>query len=169
MAKNLLYELIRRAVDTQATKQPKAKPVVMSGTTATYGGGIRKDTSLNTYGRSGNDAKTPTQEIMQVGGAHIDQSFANSHLNEGPTPGRIPRPYNARNAAKEGKDITGTPSGDVGLLLGISGVSAGGMGDAAFIPHTSIVRPGGRSSASLRTIDDGAQIPGVFVADATRR
>jgi hypothetical protein len=121
-------------------------------------------------GLMGNDHPTPTTERFVVGAdPKRFADIANSHLNDGPTPGRISRPYNDRNIGKLGNGMSGQLVGEVGLLLNISGVDAGGLGDAMYIRHTSVLRPAGKSVGSLRTIDDGAQIPGVYLADPTRR
>jgi hypothetical protein len=170
MADNRFFNLIRQKKDTQSTKTVSL-PVVMSGTKPTFTTQVRKSDSLTEQiatGRMGNEFVTPTPERFILEADHERyQDIANSHLSEGPTPGRIPRPYNDRQAGKIGRG--NTPEGRTSLLLGLSGVSAGGLGDAMYIPHTSIVRPAGRASGSLRTIDDGAQIPGVYLADPTRR
>src|ERR1035437_5780849 len=170
MANNRFTNLIRRKPDTQPTKAATL-PVVMSGTKPAVTGNIHKSDSLTEQvatGRMGNDFPTPTPERFVINAdKERYQDIANSHLSEGPTPGRIPRPYNDRQAGKIGSP--NTPEGRNTFLLGLSGVSAGGQGDAMYIQHTSIIRPAGRASGTLRTIDDGAQIPGVYLADPTRR
>lgn len=170
MSNKSFLALLRRKKDTQSTQERKL-PVVMAGTTKAVLGNLHKSDSLTEQvatGRMGNDYNYPYAERF-VNGADKEryQDIANSHLSEGPTPGRIPRPYNDRMYGKVGK--FNTPNGITSLLLNISGVSAGGEGDAMYIPHTSTLRPAGRASGSLRTIDDGAQIPGVYLADPTRR
>src|ERR1035437_6369397 len=170
MANNILLNILRRKKDTQSTKAVPL-PVVMSGTKPTYATQVRKSDSLTEQiatGRMGNDFVTPTPErfILEADKERY-QDIANSHLSEGPTPGRIPRPYNDRMLGKIGRG--NTPAGHTTLLLGLSGVSAGGQGDAMYIQHTSVIRPAGKAAGSLRTIDDGAQVPGVYLADPTRR
>lgn len=170
MGNNRFWNLIRIKRDTQSTQQPKL-PIVMSGTTKAVPGNLHKSDSLTEQvntGLMGNDFVTPTPERFVIeADKERYQDIANSHLSEGPTPGRIPYAFNDRMAGKVGK--FNAPAGITSLLLNISGVSAGGEGDAMYIPHTSILRPGGKASGSLRTIDDGAQIPGVYLADPTRR
>jgi hypothetical protein len=170
MSNKSFLTLLRRQKDTQSTKQVPL-PVNMAGTEPTFASKIRKSDSLTEQvatGLMGNDFVTPTPERFIIDAdKERYQDIANSHLSEGPTPGRIPRPYNDRMAGKVGRN--NAPAGVTSLLLNISGVSAGGLGDAVYIPHTSIVRPAGKASGSLRTIDDGAQIPGVYLADPTRR
>lgn len=100
---------------------------------------------------------------------HRLQDFANSHLSEGPNPGRIPHFWNNRNSGKIGRNITGNPSGDQGLALEITGVPSGGVGDGAFILHNQIPRGVVVARAFQRTVDDAANIPGVYVSDPTRR
>jgi hypothetical protein len=177
MALPNFWKTIRQRANNQATKNKGAagsaqKPIRMSGTVVkTLGSKPHPSdaiTEQTATGCTGNDWVTPTRQRF-VEGADNEryQDIANSHLSEGPTPGRIPRPYNDRMLGRLGKGHT--PDGNIGLLLNITGVSAGGQGDAMYIPHTSILRPAGKSLGSLRTIDDGAQIPGVYLADPTRR
>jgi hypothetical protein len=170
MADNRFFNLIRKKKDTQSTKADPL-PVVMSGTEKAVPGNLHRSDSLTEQiatGRMGNDFTYPTIERFILEADHERyQDIANSHLSEGPTPGRIPRPYNDRTAGKIGSP--NTPEGRNTFLLGLSGVSAGGQGDAMYIQHTSVIRPAGKASGSLRTIDDGAQVPGVYLADPTRR
>jgi hypothetical protein len=173
MADSRFFRLIRTKKDTESTKQPKL-PVNLAGTKPTINGAIHKSTAMgddNPNGRTGNNWVTPTPERFEINQDPGDrlQDIQNSHLSEGPNPGRIPRPWNDRNNGRiDGKGTTDR-AGQIGLLLNLSGVSAGGLGDAMYIPHTSILRPAGKSVGSARTIDDGAQIPGIFLADPTRR
>lgn len=177
MALPNFWKAIRQKADNQAAKHKGAAgsaqtPIRMSGTVVRTlqskphtSDSITEQTAT---GHMGNDYVTPTPERFVEGqDRERYQDIANSHLSEGPTPGRIPRPYNDRMMGKIGKG--NTPNGNTSLLLSISGVSAGGQGDAMYIPHTSVLRPAGKSVGSLRTIDDGAQIPGVYLADPTRR
>jgi hypothetical protein len=170
MADSRFLNLIRKPKDNQATKAVPL-PINEAGTKPTYASRVRKSDSLTEQvatGGMGNDFVTPTPERFILGGDRERlQDIANSHLSEGPTPGRIPRPYNDRMLGKIGRG--NTPAGRTTLLLGLSGVSAGGLGDAKYIPHTSVIRPAGKAAGSLRTIDDGAQVPGVYLADPTRR
>src|ERR1035437_1407263 len=94
--------IVRRAGDTQSTVVDK-NDVVMSGTTAPIVGSLTKSDSLqeqDPHGWEGNDWKTPGPEIWEINADPGDrlQDIANSHLSEGPTPGRIPRPFQARAA-----------------------------------------------------------------------
>jgi hypothetical protein len=170
MANNRFLNILRIKQDTQPTQAVKL-PVNLTGSTKPVVGNLHQSDSLTEQvatGLMGNDFVTPTPErfILEADKERY-QDIANSHLSEGPTPGRIPRPYNDRMAGKIGRN--NAPAGVTSLLLNISGVSAGGLGDGVYIPHTSVLRPAGRASGSLRTIDDGAQIPGVYLADPTRR
>lgn len=97
------------------------------------------------------------------------QDFANSHLSEGPNPGRIPHFWNDRRLGKVGREITGNPIGDNFLTLGVSGTPDVGAGDAKFIMHTQIPRGSVVARAYARTVDDAAPIPAVYVTDPTRR
>jgi hypothetical protein len=173
MADNRFFRLVRKPVDTDSTQEPKL-PVILSGTTPAVVGSLHKSDALgdnNPNGRDGNDWPTPTTEHFAIEADPGDrlQDIANSHLSEGPTPGRIPYIFNIRNGARLGKGMSGNPSGTQGLLLNITGERSGGLGDASYIPHTAVLRPAGKSVGSLRTIDDGAQVPGVYLADPTRR
>ena len=170
MANNVILNLIRRKKDTQSTKAVPL-PINEAGTEPTYASQVRKSDSLTEQvatGLMGNDYTYPTTERFILEADHERyQDIANSHLSEGPTPGRIPRPYNDRMLGKIGRG--NTISGRTSLLLNLSGVSAGGLGDAMYIQHTSVIRPAGKASGSLRTIDDRAQVPGTYLADPTRR
>jgi hypothetical protein len=174
MADSRFFNLIRKARDTQSTQQPKIEPTNLAGTTSTIPDPIRKSDAAqdaNPNGRTGNNWPTPTADhfAIEADPGARRQDIANTHLSDGITPGRIPYIFNIRNGARLGKGMSGNPSGTQGLLLGITGERSGGMGDASYIPHTSVLRPAGKSVGSLRTIDDGAQVPGVYLADPTRR
>lgn len=150
-------------------------PTYTPATSSTIPGTVHKSDSppeQDPNGREGNEYPAPSTPEGWALGADPGkryQDIATSHMGEGPTPGRIPRPYQDRNMGKLGDNITGEPDGTTGFQLGISGNDAGGIGSAMYIPHTSIVRTGGKASSSMRSIDDGAQVPGVFVADPTRK
>jgi hypothetical protein len=169
----ILNSIIRRKPDNNSEKPPK-DPIRMSGTHVnTLNSAPHKSDSLTEQvdtGLMGNDYKYPTSEIgtYETGSSNRRQDIARSYLNDGPNPSRIPFIATPGNwNGKLGK--SGSPDGDIGLLLNISGNPNGGMGDAAFIPHVSILRPAGMARGAMRTIDDGAMIPGVYVADPTRR
>jgi hypothetical protein len=125
----------------------------------------------NPIGRQGNEWTYPDfpRGISVINQDPWDrlQSFANSTLSEGPTPGRIPRMWNFRTNGKVGRDITGNPSGDTSAPITLTGDSAGGIGDMKWIPHVQIPRGTSMARTYLRTVDDSAAIPGVFIADAT--
>jgi hypothetical protein len=146
----------------------------MSGTSTQTLTDVNNEQPLGGYiGREGNDWPTPddprgTFVINQANGDRL-QDVANTHLSEGPTPGRIPRPWNARKGAKVGRGITGQPVGDDFLTLGVSGSPDNGVGDAKYIEHVQIPRGSVIARAYQRTVDDSANIPGVYVSDPTRR
>ena len=126
-----------------------------------------------TNGRTGNDWTYPDWprgrfDVDQSTGDRL-QDIANTQLSEGPNPGRVPRGWNNRVQGKVGRGISGNPSGDDAPPITIAGDSAGGIGDMVWIPHTPTPRNTTVARPYLRTIDDSAAIPGVYVADATRR
>lgn len=173
---NYLDKLLRRPATNARADRPSPNPIRMSGTTVkTLQSPIHKSDSLTEQvdtGLMGNDYQYPTTltGVYEAGSPNRRQDIARSWLNDGPNPSRIPFMNNPGNwNGKLGKDISGNPAGDVGLLLNVSGSPHGGEGDAAFIPHVSILRPAGMARGSLRSIDDGAMIPAVYVADPTRR
>ena len=161
----------------RGSEQPHDDGLRMSGTTtdtltdidmkpadATLGGMI---------GRQGNDYETPDDPrgyfiINQANGDRL-QDIANTHLSEGPTPGRIPRQWNARKGAKLGRNITGARAGDDSFALGVTGTPDGGVGDAKYIEHIQIPRGQVIARAFARTVDDAANVPAVYVSDPTRR
>jgi hypothetical protein len=154
--------------------RPSPNPIRMSGTTVgTLKSNPHKSDSLTEQvdtGLEGNDYEYPTAEIgtYETGSSNRRQDIARTYLSDGPNPSRIPFIATPGNwNGKLGRD--GSQFGDVGFLLNISGNAAGGMGDAQFIPHVSILRPAGMARGAMRTIDDGAMVPGVYVADPTRR
>lgn len=125
-------------------------------------------------GRQGNDYPYPDNPrggfVLNTDPGDRLQDIANTHLSEGPTPGRIPHPWQDRRLGVLGRGITGQQhGGDTGFLMGLSGNPAGGEGDTKYIPHLAIPRGSVVARAYKRTIDDGAIIPGVYVADPTRR
>lgn len=132
------------------------------------------DAELGTQnGRTGNDWPYPdTQQYYQtevITGDRL-QDFANTHLSENPeSVGRIPRQWDNRILGKVGRDITGNPSGDNSAPITVTGNSAGGIADMQYVPHTPTPRNTTVARPYMRTIDDAASIPGVYVADATRR
>jgi hypothetical protein len=129
----------------------------------------------NPNGRTGNDWPYPDyprgEFHLGTGNGDRLQDMTSRHLHEGPTPGRIPHGWNDRKAGKLGRDVTGNPTGDTGFANTLSGESgqSGGIGDMVYIPHTPTPRNTTVARPYLRTVDDSASIPGVYVADATRR
>lgn len=149
-------------------------PIRMSGTSPQTLSSHRPDDELgDANGRTGHDWLYPDNPRgrFDVGVVYGDrlQDFANSHLSEGPGPGRIPRQWNNRTSGKVGRGITGNPDGDDFFADTTSGDSAGGIGDMQYVPHTPTPRGSVVARPYLRTVDDFAPIPGVYVADATRR
>jgi hypothetical protein len=171
----ILNKMIRRVPNTDSEKQVPYKPVRMSGTVVeTLNSNPHKSDSLTEQvntGLMGNDAQYPQDGNWKVEtpSSNRRQDITRSGLSDGPAPGRIPYLWQDRNLGRDGKDVSTNTQVTNGLLLSISGSPAGGQGDAMFIPHESILRPAGMARGSMRTIDDGAMIPGVFVADPTRR
>lgn len=181
------FDTIRRAKDT-STKTVAAsgaltptanKPIRLSGTTPDTENDVNLSPGANDgelgdpNGRTGNNWPYPDTyqyyEVGQISGDRL-QDFANTHLSENPeSVGRIPRQWDNRVQGKVGRDITGNPSGDTSPPITIAGSAAGGIGDMQYVPHTPTPRNMTVARPYLRTIDDSANIPGVFVADATRR
>jgi len=129
--------------------------------------------NANPQGRQGNDWLYPDYPrgmfiINQDPGDRL-QDFANTHLSEGPTPGRIPRPWNFRTNGKLGRSVSGNPSGDVGFTNTVDGQPGGGIADMKYIMHVQIPRSTSMARTYARTIDDAANVPAIYVADGTRR
>jgi hypothetical protein len=133
----------------------------------------RPDTQLGLpIGREGNNWPYPDSTMIpefNTDPGHRVQDFANSHLSEGPNPGRIPRFWNNRDSGKLGRNITGNRVGDQGLALDATGQANGGIGDAKYVQHIQIPRGQIIARAFARTVDDAANIPAVYVSDPTRR
>ena len=170
----VIDKMIRRQPSGGNSDRPTPNPIRMSGTTVkTLDSAPHKSDSLTEQvdtGLMGNDYEYPTRltGVYETGSPNRRQDIARSYLSDGPNPSRIPFMDNPGNwNGKLGRD--GSPDGDVGFLLNITGSPNGGLGDAQFIPHVSILRPAGMARGAMRTIDDGAMVPGVFVADPTRR
>lgn len=124
-------------------------------------------------GRTGNDWIYPDLphgrfDVGTVNGDRL-QNLANTHLSEGPNPGRIPRGWNNRMHGKVGRNVSGNPSGDDFFINTISGEQSGGIGDQMYVPHTPTPRGVGIARAYMRTVDDGAFVPGVYISEPTRR
>ncbi len=179
----ILNSILKRKSDkNKATNNGAAAgatlPIRLSGTTPKQEYNVEtnpNDGPLgDVNGREGNDYPYPDNPrgLFRVGTVNGDrlQDFANSHISEaGPNPGRIPRGWNDRKSGKTGRGITGNPSGDNFFADTTSGESAGGIADMKYVPHTPTPRGITVARPYLRTVDDYAPIPGVFVADATRR
>jgi hypothetical protein len=151
-----------------------AIPINLGGSTPARQSDVHASDSIteqDANGLTGNDYKYPTVMNWEINGdpGKRYQDIATSHMSEGANPGRVPRPYYQRDGGKLGRQVSGSRAGTVGLDLTIVGQVGGGIAGDMYIPHTSIQRPAGRAAGSLRTIDDGAMIPGVFIADPTRR
>jgi hypothetical protein len=176
------FSQIRRKPDGNSTTDKGAAsgatlPIRLSGTSPNQEYSIDKkpkDGQLgDANGRQGNDYYYPDHPrgAFRVGTTNGDrlQDFANTHLSEGPVVGRIPRQWNDRKSGKTGRGISGNPGGDNFFADTTSGESGGGIADMQYVPHTPTPRGITIARPYMRTIDDGASIPGVYVADATRR
>jgi hypothetical protein len=127
----------------------------------------------NPDGRQGNDWLYPDAPrgmfvINQDPGDRL-QDIANSHLSEGPNPGRIPRGWNFRTNGKLGRSVSGNPDGDIGFTDTLSGQPTGGIADMKYIMHVQIPRGTMMARTYARTIDDAATVPAIYVSDGTRR
>lgn len=168
-----VLRIVRRRAGSGHDGQPN-NGIRMSGTRTQTLTNIEQDTQLgDPIGRQGNDYLYPdlprgATVINQDPGDRL-QDFANTHLSEGPNPGRIPRFWNDRRSGKVGRGITGDPAGDNFLALAVTGQSDNGMADAKFIMHVQIPRGSTMARAYARTVDDAANIPGVYVSDPGRR
>lgn len=161
---NPLGENSTDAANSQKTSRNSRQTIVSTG---------QPDTQLGkAIGRQGNDWPTPDTRggyiIDTVNGDRL-QDFANTHLSEGEAPGRIPRMWNDRRNGKTGRGITGNPTGDNFLTLEITGVESGGAGDGKFMLHQVVPRGMTVARGHVRTIDDAATVPAVYVSDGTRR
>lgn len=182
MARNV-FNAIRRKPDHDRTTNNGAAssatlPIRLSGTvphTLSEYDANPNDAGLgnnNPNGRTGNDWTYPDYprgrfDVGTVNGDRLQDATAR-HIHEGPGPGRIPRGWNNRLIGKVGRNITGNPSGDDFAPITITGDSAGGIGDMMYVPHTPTPRGVGIARTYLRTVDDAAPIPGVFLSDPTR-
>lgn len=174
--------VIRRKPNTYNTNNVAASaatlPIRLSGTVpntqAEYDPNP-KDASLdndNPIGRTGNDWLYPDLprsrfDVDTVNGDRL-QDQTGRHIHEGEAPGRIPRGWNSRIHGKTGGGITGSPDGEVSPYITMTGESGGGVGEMMYIPHTPTPRGIGVSRPYLRTVDDAASIPGIFISDPTR-
>lgn len=172
-----ILKTIRRKPNTGNTKDVSASaatlPIRLSGTvpyTPTEYTPNPQDASLdndNPIGRTGNDWTYPDSprgrfDVSEVNGDRL-QDQTGRFLHTGIGPGRIPRGWNSRVSGKVGRNITGNPSGDNNPDIVITGDAAGGLGDMMYVPHTPTPRGTGISRPYIRTVDDSAMIPGIFV------
>lgn len=180
---NTFLKSIRRKPDTNRTTNNGAAsgatlPIRLSGTSPNALESVNRDpkdapiTDVQDQGRYGNDWLYPDWprgrfDVGTVNGDRL-QDIANSHLSEGPNPGRVPRQWNNRIQGKVGRGITGNPDGDNNPYIVLTGDAAGGLGDMMYIPHTPVPRILTTARTYLRTVDDAAQVPGVFLSDPTR-
>lgn len=174
MALNV-FQAIRRKPDTGKTDESYRSrlPVRLSGTNEDTETNVRPDEQLGEdNGRTGNDYTYPDwpRGRFDVGLQRGDrlQDFANTHMSEGDAPGRIPRQWNDRIHGKVGRGLTGEVSGETSEPITITGNAAGGTGDMKYVPHTPIPRGTIISRPYLRTVDDSAAIPAIYVGDPTR-
>lgn len=125
----------------------------------------------NPNGRTGNDWTYPDYprgrfDVSEVNGDRL-QDQTGRHIHEGEAPGRIPRQWNNRVIGKVG-GISGSVSGEIHPGITITGDAAGGIEDMMYVPHTPTPRTITPSRPYLRTVDDAAQVPGIFLSDPTR-
>lgn len=171
--------IVRRKDGGGQSDEKSRLPIRMSGTNPDTEVAIDKSGSSDPMdqppiGRTGNDYSYPDypRGYFQLGTVNGDrlQDIANTHLSEQPeVPGRIPRPWNNRYKGKTGRGLTGNESGSNEEPLTVSGESAGGTGDMVYIPHIFVPRGSVVARAYMRTVDDAAAIPAVYVSDAARR
>lgn len=166
--------LLRRQNSSGEEDRKQQLPIRMSGTKVATLTDINTNPAVGVgqlgpdNGREGNDVKTPDYDSFLINTVNGDryQDIANSHLSEGPAPGRIPHRWNNLVKGILGKHITGAPNGDSGVYNANQG---GGAEDQKYIPHIGIPRGVGLARAFMRTVDDAASIPAIYVADPTRR
>lgn len=165
--------ILHRRRGSGGHEDAKFEPIRLSGTTTQQEAAYEKspnDAELgDAIGRQGNEHKTPDADfflINEVQGNRY-QDIANTHLSEGPKPGRIPRRWTNLVKGVLGKHITGTVDGDSGVYK--ASQLAGGAEDGAYLQHISIPRNSVIARAYSRTVDDAAPIPAVYVGDPTRR
>jgi hypothetical protein len=170
-----VLQVIRRKPNTSNTNSVAASaatlPIRLSGTVPSTQSSYEvhpSDGELgDPNGRTGNDWLYPDNprgrfDTDTVNGDRL-QDQTSRHLHEGAAPGRIPRGWNNRSTGKTGGGITGNPSGEIGAQITITG-QQGGTGEMMYVPHTPTPRGVGISRPYLRTVDDAANVPAVFVA-----
>lgn len=177
-----VLRVIRRRPNTGNTNSVAASaatlPIRLSGTTPDTNATFERDPKDgelggdNPNGRTGNDWLYPDLprgrfDVSEVNGDRL-QDQTGRHIHEGEAPGRIPRGWNSRITGKVGLGISGNPAGATSLGIVITGDPAGGLEDMMYIPHTPTPRGIVTSRPFLRTVDDAAPIPGIFLSDPTR-
>lgn len=167
-----INSLVRRKNSSGEEDEKQQLPIRMSGTKPNQEYSIDKNPADGPagppIGRQGNDHKTPDVDyflIEQVNGDRL-QDFANTHLSEGPKPGRLPRRWTDLIRGKLGDAVTGQADGTTGV---IKANQTGGAQDQKYIPHIGIPRGSVIARAYLRSVDDAAPIPAVYVGDPSRR
>jgi hypothetical protein len=163
-----IFAAIRRKPSAQSTDQ-NANKLRLSGTTTDNETNISKDyptDGSDPNGRTGNEWTYPDLPrghfvVETVNGRRL-QEQANSHLSEGQGPGKIPYLFFNRYHAK----VRGVNGNQNGLVHNIPGHGYEGR---AYIPHTPIPRRGIMARGFRRTVNDAAYVPGIYIADATRR
>lgn len=169
--------IVRRKDGGGQSDEKTRLPIRMSGTNPDTEVAIDKSGSSDPMdnppiGLEGNDYSYPDfpRGYFQLGTVNGDrlQDVANTHLSEQPeVPGRIPRGWNNRIAGKIGRGHD--ESGATNEPITVTGDSAGGTGDMVYIPHLFVPRGSVVARAYMRTVDDAAAIPAVYVSDAARR
>lgn len=170
-----ILRVVRRKSHNEPADDKKA--VRLSGSSLNTGINIDRSNGEidadNPVGRTGNDWTYPDlPRGAYIVDPNVDnryQDMTSRHLHEGPLPGRIPFMFNARTHGKLGRAVTGNPSGDIGFTVDVTGESSGGVGDLKYVPHTPIPRGSIMARAFMRTVDDAAFVPAIYVADPTRR
>lgn len=177
-----ILKTIRRRPNTGNTSNVAASgatfPIRLGGTSPATDVNYErdpKDAALgndNPNGRTGNDWLYPDMPRgrFDVGTVNGQRRQAQTwrHLHEGEAPGRIPRGWNSRVSGKVGGS-SGNPAGTQSPEITMTGTQGGGLGEMMYIPHTPTPRGVGIARTYLRTVDDAANIPGVFLSDPTRR
>ena len=170
---------IRRKPNRATTNSDKAssatEPIRLSGTVPVTNSEFNRNPSDpglgddNPNGRMGNDWLAPDLprgrfDVSEVNGDRL-QDFANTHLSEGEAPGRIPRGWNSRNKGKTGDGISGNPDGSIGSYITTTGDPNGGIAGQMYVPHTPTPRSITTARTYQRTVDDAANVPGVFIGN----
>lgn len=168
-----INSVVRRRNSSGESDEKQQLPIRLSGTRTNEEYSLDKNPADGpmgpAIGRQGNDHKTPDADFFLIGTVNGDrlQNLANTHLSDNPVePGRIPRRWTNLVKAVLGRGVTGVRDGDDGV---IKANQMGGAEDGLFIPHIGIPRGSVIARAYKRTVDDAAPIPGIYVANPTRR